>query len=95
MVAQVSNKKVSFKNKVLGKTKELGMSVDEVAFLLGVSKATFYRLLGNPDSLNRLQLKVISKYLDIPISEILHLKWCILVKFILFILTKNIAEDKI
>lgn len=63
---------MTYRNMVLGKAKQEGLTVGEVCQILGVSRSIIYRLLDNPDTLNRGQLKLLCKYIKIPITTLLN-----------------------
>lgn len=63
---------MTYRNMVLGKAKQEGLTVGEVCQILGVSRSTIYRLLDNPDTLSRGQLKLLCKYTKIPITTLLN-----------------------
>lgn len=63
---------MKYRNMVLGEAKKQGISTNEIQKMLGISHSTLYRLLDEPDKITRGQLKILNKYLKIPMTTLLN-----------------------
>ena len=67
-------KTVSFRDFVLGQMKSTGHTVEEMCDLCGKSRSTMYRLLSEPDSIDRRMLRLLHKYVGISYEDLIERK---------------------